>query len=305
MFLYFVFMKLLFTGASGFLGNNIRPLLEKTYDVTTVGLLPQDDYMVNIAKEVPELHERYDIVLHAAGKAHSVPKTEAEKKVFFDVNLQGTKNLCAALERVGMPQAIIFVSTVAVYGCDYGENITEEHPLEGTTPYAMSKRMAEEYLQRWCNEHNVTLGIIRPSLIAGPNPPGNLGAMINGISRGRYLSIAGGKARKSVLMVQDVAALVPLLAAKGGIYNVCDSQQPTFRELENVICKQLGKSLPMSIPYFVAKCMALVGDLLGKKAPINSLKLDKIAKSLTFSNEKAMRELGWTPTGVLENFRIG
>lgn len=298
-------MKLLFTGASGFLGNNIRPLLEKTYDVTTVGLLPQDDYMVNIAKEVPELHERYDIVLHAAGKAHSVPKTEAEKKVFFDVNLQGTKNLCAALERVGMPQAIIFVSTVAVYGCDYGENITEEHPLEGTTPYAMSKRMAEEYLQRWCNEHNVTLGIIRPSLIAGPNPPGNLGAMINGISRGRYLSIAGGKARKSVLMVQDVAALVPLLAAKGGIYNVCDSQQPTFRELENVICKQLGKSLPMSIPYFVAKCMALVGDLLGKKAPINSLKLDKIAKSLTFSNEKAMRELGWTPTGVLENFRIG
>lgn len=298
-------MKLLFTGASGFLGNNIRPLLEKTYDITTVGLLPQDDYMVNIAKEVPELHERYDIVLHAAGKAHSVPKTEAEKKVFFDVNLQGTKNLCAALERVGMPQAIIFVSTVAVYGCDYGENITEEHPLEGTTPYAMSKRMAEEYLQRWCNEHNVTLGIIRPSLIAGPNPPGNLGAMINGISRGRYLSIAGGKARKSVLMVQDVAALVPLLAAKGGIYNVCDSQQPTFRELENVICKQLGKSLPMSIPYFVAKCMALVGDLLGKKAPINSLKLDKIAKSLTFSNEKAMRELGWTPTGVLENFRIG
>jgi len=298
-------MKLLFTGASGFLGNNIRPLLEKTYDVTTVGLLPQDDYMVNIAKEVPELQEQYDIVLHAAGKAHSVPKTEAEKKVFFDVNLQGTKNLCAALERVGMPQAIIFVSTVAVYGCDYGENITEEHPLEGTTPYAMSKRMAEEYLQRWCNEHNVTLGIIRPSLIAGPNPPGNLGAMINGISRGRYLSIAGGKARKSVLMVQDVAALVPLLAAKGGIYNVCDSQQPTFRELENVICKQLGKSLPMSIPYFVAKCMALVGDLLGKKAPINSLKLDKIAKSLTFSNEKAMRELGWTPTGVLENFRIG
>lgn len=297
-------MKLLFTGASGFLGNNVRPLLDKVYDVTTVGLLPEDDYTVNIAKDVPELHEQYDIVLHAAGKAHSIPKTEAEKKVFFDVNLQGTKNLCTALEQAGIPQAIIFVSTVAVYGCDYGENITEEHPLEGDTPYAMSKRMAEEYLQGWCNEHNVTLGIIRPSLIAGPNPPGNLGAMINGISHGRYLSIAAGKAQKSVLMVQDIAALVPLLAMKGGIYNVCDSQQPTFRELENVICKQLGKSLPVSIPYFVAKCMALVGDLLGNKAPINSLKLDKITKSLTFSNEKAMRELGWTPTNVLENFRI-
>lgn len=297
-------MKLLFTGASGFLGNNVRPLLERVYEITTVGLLSQDDYTVNIAREVPELHERYDVVLHAAGKAHSIPKTEEEKQAFFDVNLQGTKNLCSALEKVGIPGAFIFISTVAVYGCDYGENITEEHPLNGTTPYAMSKRLAEEYLQKWCYEHNVILGIIRPSLLAGPNPPGNLGAMISGIRSGRYLSIAGGQARKSILMVQDIAKLVPLLAKRGGIYNVCDSYQPTFRELEALICKQMKKSLPLSIPYWLAKGMALIGDSLGKKAPINSLKLDKIAKSLTFSNEKAIRELGWKPMSVMDNFRI-
>ena len=297
-------MKLLFTGASGFLGNNVHSLLKEMYEVTTVGLLPQDNYTVNIAKGIPELSERYDVVFHAAGKAHSVPKTEAEKQVFFEVNLQGTKNLCAALERVGVPRTFIFVSTVAVYGCDYGENITEEHPLNGTTPYAVSKRLAEEYLEKWCYEHNVILGIIRPSLIAGPNPPGNLGAMIKGIRRGRYLSIAGSKARKSVLMVEDIATLVPLLAEKGGIYNVCDSYQPTFRELEMIVCNQLGKPLPMSIPSWMAKCMALLGDCLGQKAPINSLKLKKITKSLTFSNEKAVRELGWKPTSVLENFKI-
>ena len=297
-------MKLLFTGASGFLGNNVHSLLKEMYEVTTVGLLPQDNYTVNIAKGIPELSERYDVVFHAAGKAHSVPKTEAEKQVFFEVNLQGTKNLCAALERVGVPRTFIFVSTVAVYGCDYGENITEEHPLNGTTPYAVSKRLAEEYLEKWCYEHNVILGIIRPSLIAGPNPPGNLGAMIKGIRRGRYLSIAGSKARKSVLMVEDIATLVPLLAEKGGIYNVCDSYQLTFRDLEMIVCNQLGKPLPMSIPYWMAKCMALLGDCLGKKAPINSLKLKKITKSLTFSNEKAVRELGWKPTSVLESFRI-
>ena len=297
-------MKLLFTGASGFLGNNVHSLLKEMYEVTTVGLLPQDNYTVNIAKGIPELSERYDVVFHAAGKAHSVPKTEAEKQVFFEVNLQGTKNLCAALERVGVPRTFIFVSTVAVYGCDYGENITEEHPLNGTTPYAVSKRLAEEYLQKWCREHNVILGVIRPALIAGPNPPGNLGAMIEGIRRGKYLSIAGSKARKSVLMVEDIATLVPLLAEKGGIYNVCDSYQLTFRELEMIVCNQLGKPLPMSIPYWMAKCMALLGDCLGKKAPINSLKLKKITKSLTFSNEKAVRELGWKPTSVLESFRI-
>ncbi len=185
-------MKLLFIGASGFLGKNVCPLLERRYNVTTLGLLPQDDYTVDIAKEVPVLCERYDVVLHAAGKAHSVPRNEAEKQIFFDVNLQGTKNLCIALEKRGVPRAFIFISTVAVYGCDYGENITEEHPLDGSTPYAMSKRLAEEYLQEWCRKHNVILGIIRPSLIAGPNPPGNLGAMIHGIHSGKYLSIAGG-----------------------------------------------------------------------------------------------------------------
>lgn len=168
----------------------------------------------------------------------------------------------------------------------------------------MSKRLAEEYLQKWCHEHNVILGIVRPSLIAGPNPPGNLGAMVHGIRSGRYLSIAGSRARKSVLMVQDIARLVPLLAEKGGIYNVCDSYQPTFRELETIICRQLNRNLPVSIPYWIAKCMALIGDCLGEKAPINSLKLRKMTKSLTFSNEKAVRELGWRPTSVLKNFKI-
>lgn len=297
-------MTLLFTGASGFLGNNIIHLLNGTYNIISVGLSPQDNYLVDIATDIPTFTDAFDVVFHAAGKAHSVPKTEAEKRLFFDVNLQGTKNLCTALERSGIPKAFIFISTVAVYGCDSGENITEEHPLNGTTPYALSKIKAEKYLQGWCAMHNVKLSILRPSLIAGPNPPGNLGAMIHGIKNGKYLSIAGGKARKSVLMVQDIANLLPMLIEKGGIYNVCDSYQPSFRELEMVIYKQLNKKLPLSIPYWFAKSMAVLGDCFGENTPINSLKLRKITNSLTFSNEKAVRELGWKPMNVLKNFRI-
>ena len=297
-------MTLLFTGASGFLGSNIIQLLNGAYNIISVGLSPQDTYLVDIATDIPTFTDAFDVVFHAAGKAHSVPKTEAEKRLFFDVNLQGTKNLCTALEQSGIPKAFIFISTVAVYGCDSGENITEEHPLNGTTPYALSKIKAEKYLQGWCAMHNVKLSILRPSLIAGPNPPGNLGAMIRGIRNGKYLSIAGGKARKSVLMVQDIANLLPMLIEKGGIYNVCDSYQPSFRELEMVICKQLNKKRPISIPYWLAKSMAVIGDCLGKKAPINSLKLRKITSSLTFSNEKAVRELKWKPMNVLETFLI-
>lgn len=297
-------MKLLFTGSSGFLGHNIYPILARQYEITTIGLNKENTYMVNMAQKVPMFTEAYDIVLHAAGKAHVVPKTDIEKQAFFDVNVQGTKNLCKALEESGIPQAFIFISTVAVYGCEYGNNITEEHALNGNTPYALSKIQAEVFLTEWCKKHNVILSIVRPSLLAGPNPPGNLGAMIKGIRTGRYFSIGGGKARKSVLMVEDIARLVPLLVEKGGIYNVCDDEQPSFRQLETVICRQLGKKLPFSIPYWSAKCMAMVGNCLGKNAPINSLKLRKITASLTFSNEKAKKELGWNPIPVLENFRI-
>ncbi len=297
--------KLLFTGASGFLGNNILPNLQKQLEVKTLGLSSKDTYNVNIANSVTSLNESFDVVLHAAGKAHMVPKSKEEEKLFFDINYQGTVNVCRALESSGIPKAFIFISTVAVYGLDYGENITEDHPLNGDTPYALSKIRAEEFLTDWCKQNGVTLGIIRPSLIAGPNPPGNLRDMIRGIRTGKYLSIAGGKARKSVLMVEDIDRLILPLIEKGGIYNVCDDSQPTFRELELLISKQLGKRPPLTIPYWMAKSMALAGDLLGSKAPINSLKLKKITESLTFSNEKAKRELNWQPLNVLDNFRIG
>lgn len=296
--------NLLFTGGTGFLGKNVRPLLEKQYEVTTCGITPDDMIKANLAKEAPELDKHYDVVLHACGKAHVVPKTEAEKQAFFDVNYQGTLNLCAALEKVGVPKAIVFISTVAVYGCEFGELITEEHPLNGETPYAKSKIMAEEYLTDWCKKNNVVLGILRPSLLAGKNAPGNLGAMVNGIRKGFYMNIAGGKVVKSILMAEDIARILPLLVEKGGVYNVCDTYQPTFGQISESVAKQLGKRKPLNIPYWMAWCMAKVGDLLGSKAPINSYKLDKMTMSLTFSNEKARRVLGWEPLDVLENYKV-
>ena len=296
--------KLLFTGASGFLGYNIRPILEKDFNVHTIGLTDDDDIKINMAKEVPPINTHYDVVLHAAGKAHTVPKTEAEKQVFYDVNYIGTIHLCDALEKVGAPKSLVFISTVAVYGCEFGELITEEHPLEGESPYAKSKIQAEEYLTEWCKKYGVNLTILRPSLLAGKNAPGNLGAMVNGIRKGFYLNIAGGKVKKSILMAEDIARLLPLLEERSGIYNVCDTNQPTFGEISCSVAKQLGKHKPISIPYWMAWCMAKVGDLLGSKAPINSYKLEKMTKSLTFSNEKARRELGWDPLDVLTNYKI-
>lgn len=295
--------KLLFTGGSGFLGYNIRPILEREYIVTTCGISQTDQIKSNLAAEVPLLPERYNIVLHACGKAHSIPKTEAENKVFYDVNYQGTINLCKALEKVGVPESLIFISTISVYGNVHGNLNSEETPLNGDSPYAESKILAERFLKDWCRTNHVTLSILRPSLLAGHNAPGNLGAMVKGIKSGAYLNIDGGKARKSILMAEDIAHLVPLVAQKGGIYNVCDDHNPSFGELSELIANQLGKRKPISIPLWFANCLAKIGDVFSL-FPINSPRLEKIISDDTWSNEKAKRELGWKPMDVLSNYKI-
>lgn len=294
----------LFTGASGFLGENIYPILSKDYEIDTLGLSVKDKYTINFAQEIPVFDKQYDIVLHAAGMAHIIPGTIKQEEQFFQINFQGTKNLCAALERNKPPKTIIFISTVAVYGVESGTDITEEHNLKGTSPYALSKIKAEEYLKTWCLKNHVILGILRPSLIAGTNPPGNLGAMIDGIKSGRYLRIGDGKTRKSVLMAEDISRIVPKIAEVGGIFNICDDRHPYVVELETLIANQLGKKPPLSVPYWGARGLAIMGDMIGNRFPINSFMLDKIVKPLTFSNEKAKRELNWKPLDVLSNFKI-
>ena len=245
------------------------------------------------------------MVFHAAGKAHSIPKNLDEEKIFFDINENGTKNLCLALEKNKLPDTFIFISTVAVYGLEVGENIDENYPLNGKTPYAKSKINAEFYLKEWCEKNKVKLIILRPSLISGQNPPGNLGEMINGIKSGKYLNIGKGDAKKSIFYVRDFAYIINNVhRINAGIYNVCDSHHPNFLELSEKISILLVKSKPISIPFFVARGLAFIGDFLGSKAPINTLKLSKITKSLTFSNEKIKKELHWEPSDVLNNFKL-
>lgn len=296
--------KLLYTGSSGFLGYNTLPLLRETYEVTTLGPTERDMVRCDLATSVPELGERYDVVLHAAGKAHVIPRTEEEKKAFFDVNAGGTRHLCEALEKAGVPRALVFISTVAVYGMEDGEEISEDAPLKGGTPYADSKIEAEGFLEKWCAEQGVTLTILRPSLLAGMHATGNLGDMIRGIRKGFYLNIGKGEARRSVSMAADIARLLPLVQDKGGMYNLADNRQPSFGELSARIAELLGTKPPRSIPFWLARIMARTGDLLGEKCPFNSLKLNKMTRSLTFSNRKLREELGFEPSDVMKVLRI-
>lgn len=294
-------MDILLTGASGFLGREIRAAL---LEHNVLFLDRSSNMRIDLSKNIPSLSD-VDVVIHAAGKAHAVPKTEREKQVFFDVNVRGTQNLLKGIESaMKLPKYFIFISSVAVYGLENGNGITEDYPLKAVDAYGLSKIEAEKIVHDWCVEKNVICTILRLPLLAGANPPGNLGAMIKGISNGYYFNIAGGKAKKSMVLVQDVAKFILPISKVGGIYNLTDGKHPSFSELSEKIACQLGRKKPIHIPFWFAKVMAIVGDIIGKKAPINSSKLMKINSDLTFDDTKAVESFHWDPTPVLNGFKI-
>lgn len=292
-------MDILLTGANGFLGKIIEKKIGNEHQVITLSR-NSGVYQVSLDKQTPYFYHSFDIVIHAAGKAHFVPKTEVDKKLFYDVNVVGTENLLKGLEKTGVPKQFVYISSVSVYGQEFGSNIKEEHPLQAKDAYGMSKIKAEALVSEWCEKQNVICTIFRLPLLVGENPMGNLGAMIKGIEKGYYFNIGGGKAKKSMVLAEDVASFIPKIATVGGIYNLTDGVHPDFQGLSGVISKQKNKKIPFNLPLVLAKVMGLVGDLLGDKALINSLKLKKITSDLTFDDNKAREILGWKPKGVLE-----
>jgi nucleoside-diphosphate-sugar epimerase len=296
--------KILLTGITGFLGRSIFNCCHLDNIIHTLSRT-SGTYCIDLFANIAYLSDRYDLVIHAAGKAHSVPKTTVEKQTFFDVNFKGTKNLLQGLEESkSLPKAFVFISSVSVYGRENGINISEDALLLAEDPYGLSKIQAEQLVLDWCKRNNVVCTILRLPLLLGPNAPGNLGAMIKGIKRRYYFNIAGGIAQKSMVLASDVAQCILKVSEIGGIYNLTDGYHPTFAELSNYISIQLGKGKPMNMPLWLARIMAKLGDLLGSKAPLNTNKLKKITSDLTFDDTKAREAFGWNPTRVLDGFKI-
>lgn len=295
-------MNILVTGSTGFLGEIVVKKLN-SLNVKTLSR-KRAIYNIDISKQSVEFKEKFDLVIHAAGKAHSVPKTEYEKQEFYEVNVVGSQNLLKGLAKSGIPKYFVFISSVSVYGQDFGRGIDEISPLAAEDSYGLSKIESERIVLNWCKRNNVVCTILRLPLIVGPNPPGNLGTMIKFIHKGYYFNIAGGRAKKSMVLADDVAEAILFVAEIGGIYNLTDGYHPSFAELSNHISFQLGKGKPMNMPFWVAKIASNLGDFLGNKAPLNTNKLMKITSDLIFDDTKAREVFGWNPTPVLEGFKL-
>jgi GlcNAc-P-P-Und epimerase len=298
----------LITGASGFLGRSIFYQLKNEFRVITIGrnLVSHSDqhlfydFSENNLIDIPAI----DCIIHCASRVHTIPKNEREAEAFFTVNVQGTSNLLRCLETNQSLKKFIFISSVAVYGLVEGNNIKEDTALLAVDPYGKSKIIAERIISYWCKKRSIELYIFRLPLVAGRNPPGNLGSMIRGIKSGKYFSIGKAEAKKSMILAEDLGTFLSSVKGPPGAYNLTDGYHPSFYELENMISLFYSKKKPFCLPMIAAKILAFSGNILGSKFPINSGKLKKIKSTLTFDDTKARTLLGWKPSEVLKAWEI-
>ena len=296
---------ILLTGASGFFGKALSTVLARSAQIFTLSRSIASDYSVDLAHATPSLQRTFKTVVHVAGMAHQSSNSKSIASQFIQTNFQGTVNLTTALERLEtLPKEFVFISTVAVYGKEAGELITEECPLVGNTPYAQSKILAEQHLVNWCNQTGVKLTILRLPLIVGHLPPGNLGKMLTMMRKGLYFRSSEGKARRSMVLAEDVASFILPVASLGGTYNLTDGIHPSLAELEFALLTLLNRQLPPRIPGPLLILAAKVGDILGGVCPLNSEKLSKLNSTLTFSDSKARTVANWKSKPVLENLKL-
>jgi len=189
----------------------------------------------------------------------------------------------------------VFISSVAVYGENYGLEISESSILAPKSNFGRSKRYGEIQINKWAQENDSNFLCLRLPLVLGRNPPGNLGKLIHSIKEGHHVYLYGNKARKSVVFSSDVSCFIEkwLLKSnkKSGAINLANMTTPTFNWIEQAIANDSQVSFYTKIPIGLFWVLIVfIRKNFGISVPI----IGKLFYPLTFSDSLARQEFGYT-----------
>lgn len=240
--------NLLVTGSSGFVGSSFMDSAKGHIKIRSVSLQ-------NTRVEEMDF-DRIDIILHLAGIAHRMEKTE--DSLYYDVNYQLTKDLAIAAKASGV-RHFIFVSTIKVYGDDY-ELLTPETECKPNDAYGKSKLMAETALEELGSD-DFRVSIVRPPLIYGPQVKGNMQKIVNLIEKRRVIPFGNINNKRSMVAVDNLVALLDRIieTGKSGLFLIQDSEPVSTSKLISEIAKCKGKQINLiSIPIVLRYTMKLI-----------------------------------------------
>ncbi|MBN2354044.1 MAG: NAD(P)-dependent oxidoreductase [Spirochaetales bacterium] len=297
-------------GGSGFIGSRLVPHLLKNNRVVIIDIRESAAHPelwtygdVRDPASMAELLRGCDCIVNLAAehKDNISPVTR-----YYDVNVRGAENVCAAAEKAGV-RRIVFTSSVAVYGAAR-RGIDESGPLRPVNHYGRSKMMAEDVYRRWqAGAPDKSLVIVRPTVVFGENNRGNVYNMLRQIWSLPYVMIGRGKNVKSMSYVENVCTfLQSLLAAPGGVetYNYADKPDFSMNALYHFVRgMRLGKRAPfMRVPYSLALLGGYLCDfaalVLRRELPVSSVRVRKFATTTLFCAERALTG-GFRPSSTL------
>lgn len=275
-------MKVIITGASGFVGQNLSKYLTgQQVDVSAISL--RNEW--NCPKKV-------DAIIHLAGKAHDTENTCAADE-YFKVNTELTKKIFNDFLDSDIKDFIYFSSVKAA--ADTVEDILYETQIaQPQTSYGKSKLLAEEYLLSNKLPDTKRLFIIRPCMIHGPGNKGNLNLLYKLVKKNVPWPLAAFDNRRSFLCIDNLNFLLLQLLInkdiKSGVYNFADDDFVSTNELIEIIDEALGKKTKqLKIYPFVIKSFSKIGDKL--KFSLNSERLKKLTENYRVSNQKIKEHL--------------
>lgn len=297
--------RVLITGASGFIGRALGERLARDgFDVRGVDVVADPARGV-VAGDVGAPGAWQD---HAAGcelvihTAAIVSMRGTDPRAVWRVNALGTRHVLDAAARAGAAR-VVHLSSVTVFGFAFPDGVDERYPTEPNgVPYVDTKVASEALVLRAHAAGDVPCAIVRPGDVYGPRSRPWTLLPVEEIKRRRFVLPARGRGVFSPVFVDDLVDGIVLAAthpgAAGGVFTLTDGASVTTAEFFGHYARMVGRRLP-TLPtgpsLALASVAALAARATGQETEVNAAAARYLARTGTYSIERARRVLGYAP----------
>lgn len=304
--------KIFFTGGSGFVGQNVIPvLIQHGYEVLAltrsaqaaekvkkVGARPIMDDLTNLSYNTQAALQECDIVIHSA----AYMKFTYDEANFYKINVEATQNLLQLALNNGVQQ-FIYISAAPVVAGSPIKNINESYTSSELPKalYPKTKAIAEKDVLT-ANSNQMKTVSLRPPAIWGPNNP-HFAEILQNARQGKWIWIGGGNHVLSTIHVKNLAAaiLAAIQNARGGTaYFVTDGERRSIKSFFTALMAtegiQLGdRSLSVGLASTMAQLIEWTWKLFRLKSqpPIAPIMVRLMGREFSVSDQKARQELGY------------
>ncbi|MGD0729037.1 MAG: NAD-dependent epimerase/dehydratase family protein [Candidatus Micrarchaeaceae archaeon] len=290
---------ILVTGGAGHLGKHLVQELVKNGE--TVRVLSKEETEIKGVEvvvgdildkiTVKKAVEGADTIYHLAAMVDYNP---VPKKLMYDVNVNGTKNLL----EFSKADKFIFQSTTSVYGKKMKHNpANEKTPCNPSSHYGKTKEIAEKLV---LDKDGI---VLRAPVIYGPGFNDGFQFVLSQIEKGKMRLIGTGDNMIQWIHVDDLVQALVLAkdkGKKGEIYLVAGRDTKTQRELFALLANDLKvakptKKISPALATFMAHYKTISSKLKGKSSKLTAEHISRITSNRLFNISKAEKELGFNP----------